>query len=134
MKLQLVITSGMLTKLRGFLDKKVEAEVSFNTVAYIWNFFPVTRMCPTRGSGYFCSQLISEALAYAGIIELEGTVTTKGVSESLSLLYTAVLPPEAQRSEEHSAAAKHHSRNTCGHCEAANDRLLRHARRECERK
>jgi len=51
----------------------------FNTMSFFWNFMPILRCCPIRGSGYFCAQLVADAMKYAGIIRLNGrTVKTKG--------------------------------------------------------
>jgi len=70
---------------RDRLDERIVLKPeSFNTMAFFWNFMPILRCCPIRGSGYYCAQLVADAMKYAGIIRLKGrTVKTKGYMTDL---------------------------------------------------
>ncbi len=75
-KFVLWISEREYRRTRRFLDKRIGTP--FNTGALFWNFMPLLRYIPIRGTGYYCAQLIAEALAYANVINLDSTVPTRG--------------------------------------------------------
>ncbi|MHA1682585.1 MAG: hypothetical protein ACTSUE_16730 [Promethearchaeota archaeon] len=71
------VTEEEYRLLTTFLDKHVN-KTSFNSIGFFWNFCPILSLCPQRGDGFFCVQLIAEALSHAKIIKLDGKVKTSG--------------------------------------------------------
>ncbi len=72
------VAIDQFNKLFEYLDSKIKNKTQFNYVAHWWNFLPFTRWCPTKGFGVFCSQLIADGLAHAGIINLNTKFKTDG--------------------------------------------------------
>jgi len=73
------ITPTQYENLKNFLEYHVEQKTPFNFISYVWNFLPITRLCPLDGGGFFCAQLVAKALHFAKIIDLDRTyVKTKG--------------------------------------------------------
>jgi len=70
------ILDSQYTRLRRFLDRACGKP--FNKTSMFCNFLPVMRWIGLKGKGYYCAQLVAEAMKYAKIIKLAGTVETRG--------------------------------------------------------
>lgn len=67
-------------RVRRFLDKSIGKP--FNQIDYWCGFAPILKHClcfiSCGNKGYYCAQLIADALACANIIKLKGNVITRG--------------------------------------------------------
>lgn len=67
-KRDIIVNITQYNKLTKFLLHHMKNTTPFNSLAFFWNFMPITRCCPITGTGFFCAQFVAEALINSKIL------------------------------------------------------------------
>ena len=103
--IEIDVTPTQYEALYKFLEFHCAQETPFNMWAYVFNF-TICRWYPIEGFGFFCAQLVAEALHDAGIINMDRKyVKTKGYLETLCCCPSGkrkrvIIPPSYQMTVE----------------------------------
>ena len=56
-------------EMKSWLERELERGTGYNYAAYCWNFTPILKCLPIRGSGLLCTQMVSECLLAGKVFE-----------------------------------------------------------------